>query len=253
MPEAAPIRSRLRATCPFSRAFWRRRGVACSVWLACGISQWSEAGKSVSEFQNPFRGFQGSSEAGVEKARPKPHGSAQQRQAKQVLDRDPDKQNGQLRRSFSDKTERDIREQSGDQHGRGDLQTGNKHAGGEFEEGGGGWPGEREMAGWQIVEAARQSAQQPVWDAELNEEQEHNQFVESGEHGGVGLAVGIDDAGERISHLHAAHLAGNLSGFENELDGESEEKSNGEFAEQKRNESGSGKGSRGRGNERHQE
>src|ERR1700686_3417219 len=37
MPEAAPIRSRLRATCPFSRAFWRRRGVACSVWFACAI------------------------------------------------------------------------------------------------------------------------------------------------------------------------------------------------------------------------
>src|SRR5437660_1678339 len=39
MPEAAPIRSRLRATCPFSRAFWRRRGVACSVWLACAMGQ----------------------------------------------------------------------------------------------------------------------------------------------------------------------------------------------------------------------
>jgi monoamine oxidase len=41
MPEAAPMRSRLRATCPFSRAFWRRRGVACSVWLASAINQLS--------------------------------------------------------------------------------------------------------------------------------------------------------------------------------------------------------------------
>src|ERR1700676_5556440 len=37
MPEAAPIRSRLRATCPFSRAFSRRLGVACSVWLDSGM------------------------------------------------------------------------------------------------------------------------------------------------------------------------------------------------------------------------
>ena len=46
MPEAAPIRSRLRATCPFSRAFSRRRGVACSVWLDCGIGQLSVASSS---------------------------------------------------------------------------------------------------------------------------------------------------------------------------------------------------------------
>src|SRR6202051_445887 len=37
MPDAAPIRSRLRATCPFSRAFSRRLGVACSVWLDSGM------------------------------------------------------------------------------------------------------------------------------------------------------------------------------------------------------------------------
>ena len=83
-------------------------------------------------------------------------------------------------------------------------------------------PGEGKMAGRQIFEAARQSAQHPVWDAELNEEQQHNQFVEDGEHGGIGLAVGIDDAGERIPHLHAADLAGQLPGFEDELEGESE-------------------------------
>ena len=88
-------------------------------------------------------------------------------------------------------------------------------------------------------------------DAELNEEQEHNQFVESGEHGGVGLAVGIDDTGERISHLDAADLAGQLSGFEDELEGESEEEPDGEFAEQKHDQRGSGKLSRGRGHQRH--
>ena len=98
------------------------------------------------------------------------------------------------------------------------------------------------MAGRQIVEAARESAQQPVWDAELNKEQEHDQFVESGKHGGIGLAVvGIDEAGERISHLHAAHLTGNLSGLEDELEGESEKEPNGEFAEQKHDERGRGK------------
>ena len=109
------------------------------------------------------------------------------------------------------------------------------------------------MAGRQVVEAARESAQQPVRDAELNEKQEHNKFVKSGKHGGVGLAVvGIDDAGKRISHLHAAHLAGNLSGFEDELEGKSEEKPDGKFAEQKHDECGGG-GHRGRGNERHHE
>src|SRR5258708_37412165 len=108
------------------------------------------------------------------------------------------------------------------------------------------------MAGRQISEAARESAQQPVRHAELNKEQEHNQFVESGEHGGVGVAVGIDDAGERIPHLDAAHLAGNLSRLEEELQGESEEKPDGKFAEHKHNERGSGKRRRSHGNQRRQ-
>src|ERR1017187_10203879 len=47
MPEAAPIRSRLRAICPFSRAFSRRRGVACSVWLASAIGQLTVASRQL--------------------------------------------------------------------------------------------------------------------------------------------------------------------------------------------------------------
>ncbi len=77
-----------------------------------------------------------------------------------------------------------------------------------------------------------------------------NQFVEDGKHGGIGLAVGIDDAGERISHLHAADLAGQLSGFEDELEGESEQKPDGKFAEQKHGQRGSMKLTRGRGHQR---
>src|SRR5271165_3779336 len=72
------------------------------------------------------------------------------------------------------------------------------------------------------VKAASQSAQEPVGNAELNEEQKNDQFIKSREHGGVGLAVvGIDDAGERIPHLNAADLAGNLSRFEDELESKS--------------------------------
>jgi hypothetical protein len=85
-------------------------------------------------------------------------------------------------------------------------------------------------------------------------EQEHDQFVESGKYGGIGLTVvGIDEAGERISHLHAAYLTGNLSGFEDELQGQSEKEPNGEFAEQKHEERGRGNRGRRRGNQRRHE
>jgi len=93
-------------------------------------------------------------------------------------------------------------------------------------------PSEREMAGRQIGEAAGQSAQQPVRHAQLNEEQQHDQFVESGKDGGVGLAVvGINEAGQRKSHLHAADLTGNLSSFEDELQSQPEQEADRELAE----------------------
>ena len=110
------------------------------------------------------------------------------------------------------------------------------------------------MAGRQILEAAPESTQQPVWDAELKKEQEHDQFVESGKYSGIGLTVvGIHEAGEGISHLHAAYLTGNLSGLEDELEGQSEKEPNGEFAGQNHEERGRGNRGRRRGNQRRHE
>jgi len=64
---------------------------------------------------------------------------------------------------------------------------------------------------------------------------------------------GIHEAGEGISHLHAAYLTGNLSGLEDELEGQSEKEPNGEFAGQNHEERGRGNRGRRRGNQRRHE
>ena len=63
-----------------------------------GHSRWwslmGRAAKLAGELQNPFRGIECAAKTGIKKSWPVSNGAAHQRQAQQVLERDPDKQDG---------------------------------------------------------------------------------------------------------------------------------------------------------------
>jgi len=143
----------------------------------------------VREFQNPFRGVEGTAKAGIEETRPEGNSPAQQRQAQKILDRDANKQNGNCGEALPIKPSAASANKLATTTGAAICRPATNMPPENSKERVHCRPGKRKVAGRQILEAAPESTQQPVWDAELKKEQEHDQFVESGKYSGIGLTV----------------------------------------------------------------
>ena len=62
----------------------------------------------------------------------------------------------------------------------------------------------------QIEEAVAHGAQQPVVHVHAQKQQHDDALVEERHHGGIHLRLRIEDVDQRIAHLNAQHLAGEL-------------------------------------------
>src|SRR5271157_1913346 len=112
---SAPLSSRLRATRPFSRAFCRRRGVACSVLSSCAMSL------SARQMHQAFCPVNCSGEVTFEDDRPVLQRKRQNRKADHALDRQPKEKHGQLRRGLAQKSQDHISEKRRQQRRSRDL------------------------------------------------------------------------------------------------------------------------------------